>query len=237
MGTTLREVIYDIGGGCPNGKKFKAVQTGGPSGGCLTSEYLDTPISFDNLVRLGSMMGSGGMIVMDEDNCMVDIARFYLDFTCDESCGKCTPCREGTKRLKEILDKICKGLGTIEDLDKLESLAYYIKDNSLCGLGQTAPNPVLSTLNHFRDEYVAHVIHKKCPSGVCQDLLEYFITEKCIGCGMCSKVCPTECITANGSIISEKTNKRRYVIDTAKCIKCGACMAACPPKVSAIIKR
>jgi NADH-quinone oxidoreductase subunit F/NADP-reducing hydrogenase subunit HndC len=237
MGTTLREVIYDIGGGCPNGKKFKSVQTGGPSGGCLTEEFLDTPISFDNLVRLGSMMGSGGMIIMDEDNCMVDIARFYLDFTCDESCGKCTPCREGTKRLKEMLDKICKGQGTLEDLDKLESLAYYIKDNSLCGLGQTAPNPVLSTLKHFRNEYLAHVVDKKCPSGVCQDLLEYYIGEKCLGCGKCAKACPQECITDIGDIINEKTGKRRYVIDIKKCLKCGACLEACPPKVKAIVKR
>ena len=237
MGMSLREVIYDIGGGCPNGKQFKAVQTGGPSGGCLTEEHLDTPISFDNLVKLGSMMGSGGMIIMDEDNCMVDIARFYLDFTCDESCGKCTPCREGTKRLKEILDKICDGKGTTEDMERLESLSMYIKDNSLCGLGQTAPNPVLSTLKHFRAEYEAHVVDKKCPAGVCQNLLEYFITQKCIGCGMCAKACPVECISATGEVINEKTNRRRYVIHVEDCIKCGACITACPPKVSAVIKR
>ncbi|QVK18733.1 NADH-quinone oxidoreductase subunit NuoF [Mycoplasmatota bacterium] len=237
MGTTLREVIYDIGGGCPNGKKFKAVQTGGPSGGCLTSEHLDTPIGYDNLVKLGSMMGSGGMIVMDEDNCMVDIARYFLDFTCDESCGKCTPCREGTKRLKELLDKICTGKGSLEDLDRLEALAYYIQDNSLCNLGQSAPNPVISTLVHFRDEYLAHVIDKKCPTGVCKDLLHYTITDKCIGCGSCSKVCPQGCIEPVGKVINEKTNRRAYVIDSSKCIKCGACMDACPPKVSAIIRQ
>jgi NADP-reducing hydrogenase subunit HndC len=236
MGTTLREVIYDIGGGCPDGKKFKAVQTGGPSGGCLTEEHLDTPISYDNLVRLGSMMGSGGMIVMDEDNCMVDIARFYLDFTCDESCGKCTPCREGTHRLKEILDKIVCGKGTLEDLDKLESLAYYIRDNSLCGLGQTAPNPVLSTLQHFRDEYLSHVVDKKCTSHVCQDLMQYFIGDNCIGCGKCAKDCPQGCITATGEVVNEKTGKRRHVINVDDCIKCGVCMDNCPPKVSAIVR-
>ncbi len=237
MGTTLRQVIYDIGGGCPDNKKFKAVQTGGPSGGCLTSEHLDTPIGYDNLVKLGSMMGSGGMIVMDEDNCMVDIARYFLDFTCDESCGKCTPCREGTKRLKELLDRICTGKGTLEDLSRLEELAYYIQDNSLCNLGQSAPNPVISTLKHFRDEYLAHVIDKKCPTGVCKDLLQYFITDRCLGCGSCARVCPKDCITPTGEIISEKTGKRRFVIDNSKCIKCGACIQACPPKVSAIVRQ
>ena len=219
MGTTLKEVIYGIGGGIPNGKKFKAAQTGGPSGGCLTEEYLDTEIDFDNLVALGSMMGSGGMIIMDEDNCMVDIARFYLDFTCDESCGKCTPCREGTKRMMGILNKITEGKGELSDLDELEQLADYIKANSLCGLGQTAPNPVLSTMHHFKDEYLAHVIDKRCPAGVCSKLLEYYITEKCIGCGMCAKSCPAACIKK------------------VDCIKCGACMATCPTKISAIIKR
>ena len=181
MGTTLREVIYDIGGGCPNGKAFKAVQTGGPSGGCLTAKHLDIPIDYDNLIALGSMMGSGGMIVMDENNCMVDVARFFLDFTVDESCGKCTPCREGTKRMLEILKKITHGEGTLEDLKTLEDLAHMIKDSSLCGLGQSAPNPVLSTLANFKDEYLAHVVDKKCPAGVCKALLTFEITDDCIG--------------------------------------------------------
>lgn len=237
MGTTLREVIYGIGGGIPNQKKFKAAQTGGPSGGCLTEELLDTEIDFDNLVSLGSMMGSGGMIIMDEDNCMVDIARFYLDFTCDESCGKCTPCREGTKRMMEILNKITEGKGELSDLDELDELAHYIKSSSLCGLGQTAPNPVLSTLSHFKEEYLAHVVEKRCPSGVCTKLLEYYITEKCIGCGMCAKSCPSSCIKPIGEVVNEKTGRRRHVINKVDCIKCGACMAACPPKISAIIKR
>ncbi|HEY8364083.1 MAG TPA: NADH-quinone oxidoreductase subunit NuoF [Haloplasmataceae bacterium] len=235
MGTTLRQVIYDIGGGCPNGKAFKAVQTGGPSGGCLTADHLDTPISYDTLVKLGSMMGSGGMIVMDETTCMVDIARFFLDFTCDESCGKCTPCREGTKRLKEILDKICKGKGTLEDIDRLENLANYIKDNSLCNLGQTAPNPVISTLRFFKDEYIAHVVDKRCPAGVCKDLLQYFITDKCIGCGTCAKNCPQDCIKPIGKEL--KNNRRQYVIDQELCIKCGTCIEKCPPKISAIIRK
>ena len=219
MGTTLREVIYDIGGGIPKGKKFKAVQTGGPSGGCLTEKHLDTPIDYDNLVAAGSMMGSGGMIVMDEDNCMVDVARFFLDFTVDESCGKCTPCREGTKRMLEILNKICDGKGTMEDLEQLRDLAETIKDSALCGLGQTAPNPVLSTLNNFWDEYVAHVTEHRCPAGVCKALIHYVITDKCIGCGMCARNCPAHAITGKP--------KERHVIDTSMCIKCGACKASC----------
>lgn len=223
MGTTLREVIFDIGGGIPDGKKFKAVQTGGPSGGCITADYLDTPIDYDNLIALGSMMGSGGMIVMDEDNCMVDIARFFLDFTVDESCGKCTPCREGTKRMMEMLEKITEGKATMADLDKLESLAYSIKESALCGLGQTAPNPVLSTLKYFRHEYEAHVINKKCPAGVCKDLLQYTITDKCVGCTACARVCPASCITGE--------RKELHVIDQDKCIKCGACIDKCPVKV------
>lgn len=220
MGTTLREVIYEIGGGIPNGKKFKAVQTGGPSGGCLTEKHLDTPIDYDNLIALGSMMGSGGMIVMDEDNCMVDVARFFLDFTVDESCGKCTPCREGTKRMLEILKKITDGEGTLEDVDELEALAKSIKDSSLCGLGQSAPNPVLSTLANFREEYIAHVVDHKCPAGVCKKLLTFKITDACIGCGKCKRNCPAECITGN--------IKEVHVIDTNKCIKCGTCRKACP---------
>lgn len=196
MGTTLREIIYEIGGGIPNGKAFKAVQTGGPSGGCIPASHIDTPIDYDNLIELGSMMGSGGMIVMDEDNCMVDIARFFLDFTVDESCGKCTPCREGTKRMLELLDKITEGKGEIEDIDRLEKLAMNIKATALCGLGQTAPNPVLSTLRHFRHEYEAHVIDKKCPAGVCKELLQYKINpDLCKKCGICAKKCPANCIT------------------------------------------
>lgn len=227
MGTTLREVIEHIGGGIPNGKKFKAAQTGGPSGGCIPTEHFDIPIDYDNLIAIGSMMGSGGLIVMDEDNCMVDIAKFFLEFTVEESCGKCTPCRIGTKRMYEMLEKITKGQGTLEDLDKLEELCYHIKDNSLCGLGQTAPNPVLSTLRYFRDEYVAHVVDKKCPAGVCKDLLSFVIDpDKCKGCTLCSRVCP------NGAI--EGKVKEVHIIYQDKCVKCGACMEKC--KFGAISK-
>ena len=227
MGTTLREIVYEIGGGIPNGKKFKAAQTGGPSGGCIPAEHLDIPIDYDNLIAIGSMMGSGGLIVMDEDNCMVDIAKFFLQFTVDESCGKCTPCRIGTKRLYEILQKITSGEGTMEDLDKLEKLCYYIKNNSLCGLGQTAPNPVLSTLRYFKDEYIAHVKDKKCPAGVCTKLLSYkIVADKCKGCTACARNCPVSAI--------EGKVKEAHVINPAKCIKCGACMEKC--KFGAIIK-
>jgi NADH:ubiquinone oxidoreductase subunit F (NADH-binding)/NAD-dependent dihydropyrimidine dehydrogenase PreA subunit len=220
MGTKLREVIFNIGGGIPNNKKFKAVQTGGPSGGCLTEKHLDVPIDYDTLVNLGSMMGSGGMIVMDEDNCMVDVARFYLEFTVDESCGKCTPCREGTKRMLEILEKITRGEGTLKDVDTLTSLAHSIKDSALCGLGQSAPNPVLSTLEHFKDEYIAHVVDKKCPAGVCRALIKYYINDDCIGCGKCARNCPVEAIT--GKV------KEKHEINTDVCIKCGACALSCP---------
>ena len=235
MGTTLREVIEEIGGGIPNGKKFKAAQTGGPSGGCIPAEHFDIPIDYDNLISIGSMMGSGGLIVMDEDNCMVDIAKFFLEFTVDESCGKCTPCRIGTKRMWEILDRITKGKGTLEDLDKLEELAAHIKSNSLCGLGQTAPNPVLSTLKCFRDEYIAHVVDKKCPAGVCKDLLSFeIVKDKCFGCGMCAKQCPAEAITVTDYTAPGK-KKPAYEIDKNKCVKCGACIATC--KFKAIIKK
>ncbi|MEG1457789.1 MAG: NADH-quinone oxidoreductase subunit NuoF [Acetivibrio sp.] len=228
MGTTLRTIIEEIGGGIPNGKKFKAAQTGGPSGGCIPFEHFDIPIDYDNLIRIGSMMGSGGLIVMDEDNCMVDIAKFFLEFTVEESCGKCTPCRVGTKRMLEILEKITKGQGTLEDLDKLEELCYYIKENSLCGLGQTAPNPVLSTLRYFKDEYIAHVVDKKCPAGVCKALLSYTIDPmKCKGCTLCARICP------NGAISG--TVKEPHVISQELCVKCGACMEKC--KFGAIAKK
>ena len=228
MGTTLREIIDEIGGGVPNGKKFKAAQTGGPSGGCIPASLIDTEVDYDNLVAMGCMMGSGGLIVMDEDTCMVDMAKFFLEFTVDESCGKCTPCRVGTKRLLEMLEKITSGNGTLEDIDKLEELCNYIKANSLCGLGQTAPNPVLSTLKFFRDEYIAHVVDKKCPAGVCKDLLTFYIEpEKCKGCTKCMRNCPVNAIS--GSV------KVPHVIDTDKCIKCGACIDNCAFK--AIIKR
>ena len=227
MGTTLREIVEEIGGGIPKGKKFKAAQTGGPSGGCIPAHLIDTPIDYDSLMAIGSMMGSGGLIVMDEDNCMVDIAKFFLEFTVDESCGKCTPCRVGTKRLYEILDKITKGQGTMEDLDRLEELSLSIKEGSLCGLGQTAPNPVLSTLHYFRDEYIAHVKDKKCPAGVCKHLLSFSIeADKCKGCSACARKCPVGAIS--GEIRSP------FVIDSSKCIKCGACIETC--KFGAIVK-
>ena len=227
MGTTLRTVVEEIGGGIPNGGTFKAAQTGGPSGGCIPASLIDTPIDYDNLVAIGSMMGSGGLIVMDETTCMVDIAKFFLEFTVEESCGKCTPCRVGTKRLLELLEKITSGNGTVEDLDKIEQLCNFIKEDSQCGLGQCAPNPVLSTLKYFRDEYLAHVVDKKCPAGVCKDLLQYkIIAGKCKGCTLCKRVCPVGAISGNV--------KEAHVIDTTKCIKCGACLSGC--KFGAIVK-
>ena len=236
MGTTLREVIEDIGGGIPNGKKFKAAQTGGPSGGCIPAHLMDTAIDFDNLTAIGCMMGSGGLIVMDEDNCMVDIAKFFLDFTVDESCGKCSPCRIGTKRMMEMLEKITEGKATLEDLDKLEELALYIKQNSLCGLGQTAPNPVLATLKFFREEYEAHVVEKRCPAGVCKGLVRFYIdADKCIGCGMCARACPADAIKRT-DYIAPGHKLASFAIDADKCVKCGACMDSCK-KIQAIYKK
>ena len=234
MGTPLCKVIEDIGGGIPHGKKFKAAQTGGPSGGCIPASLIDTPIDYDSLIAIGSMMGSGGLIVMDEDNCMVDIAKFFLEFTVDESCGKCTACRIGTKRLLELLTKVTEGTATMDTLDEMEKLCYYIKDNSLCGLGQTAPNPVLSTLRYFRDEYEAHVKEKRCPAGVCKKLLSFSIDkDKCIGCGMCARNCPASCISKT-DYVAPNHKLPSYQIDSSKCVKCGACMSNC--KFSAIKK-
>ncbi len=228
MGVTLRELIYEIGGGIQNDKKFKAIQTGGPSGGCLTAEYLDTPIDFDNLNELGSMMGSGGAIVMDEDNCMVDVAKFYMGFICDESCGKCTPCRIGTKRMMEILERITEGTGTMKDFEELEAIGNACKTNALCALGQTAANPIISTITHFKDEYISHIVDKKCPAKVCKDLMRYVIDpEKCKKCSLCARQCPVDCISGTAG-------KTVFTIDTEKCIKCGTCMAFC--KFDAISK-
>ncbi len=229
MGTTVRELVYDIGGGIPGGKEFKAIQTGGPSGGCVTKAELDTPIDFDNLIELGSMMGSGGAIVMDEDNCMVDVAKFYMEFICDESCGKCSPCRIGTKRMLEILTKITDGKGTMEDLDELEELGKIVKSNSLCGLGQTSANPIISTISKFKDEYIAHIVDKKCPAGVCKHLLKYKVEpDKCKKCSLCARNCPVGAITG-------VTGKEPFMIDQEKCIKCGMCISSC--KFGAIVKK
>ena len=234
MGTTLREIVEDIGGGIPNGKKFKAAQTGGPSGGCIPASLIDTPIDYDNLIAIGSMMGSGGLIVMDEDTCMVDLAKFFLEFTVDESCGKCSPCRIGTRRMLEILNKITEGKGTMNDLDELEELAATLKSNSLCALGQTAANPVLLTLKHFRDEYIAHIVDKKCPAGVCKKLMKYAVLkDKCFGCGMCMRACPADAISKTDYIAPGK-KLPAVAIDPQKCIKCGACIASC--KFKAIVK-
>ena len=234
MGTTLREIVEDIGGGVPNGKKFKAAQTGGPSGGCIPASLIDTPIDYDNLTAIGSMMGSGGLIVMDEDTCMVDLAKFFLEFTVDESCGKCSPCRIGTRRMLEILTRITEGNGTLEDLDELEEIAATLKTNSLCALGQTAANPVLSTIKHFRDEYLAHIVDKKCPAGVCKKLMHYtVIKDKCFGCGMCMRACPTNAISKTDYTAPGK-KLPAVEIDSKKCIKCGACIATC--KFKAIVK-
>jgi len=220
MGSTLREIIFDIGGGLKNGAEFKAVQIGGPSGGCLTEKHLDEPLDFDSVKKFNAIVGSGGMVVMDTNTCMVEVARFFMSFTQRESCGKCVPCREGTKRMLEILEKITKGQATMEDLDKLEELCYHLKSNSLCALGQTAPNPVISTLRYFRDEYIAHIVDKKCPAGVCKDLLQYKIdADKCKGCTLCSRVCPAGAIV--GSV------KEPHMINSEKCLKCGACIEKC----------